>query len=811
MVPLLLATAALGWPSPTRAAGLTFTVVTTSDVDSNCLFAPLVECTLRGAINTANSVPGPDTIAFAIPGDGPHTITPATPLPTLTDPIDINGYSQPGASENTLPVGNNAVLEITIDGVNAGASTDGIVLTSAAGGSTVRGLVVQRFHLGVHILDSDNNTVAGNRIGTDASGTIDRGNAGDGVTIENGDGNTIGGAGPSSRNLISGNDTRGVYIYADSSENKVLGNYIGTDVSGAAALGNLNGVLVHSTQRGRNVIGGLLAGTRNVIAANERSGVYVFSSSDDVIQGNFIGTDVTGMAALGNGIWGVLVSNSTRVLVGGTASGTRNVISGGHYGVSLDDIPFSPPGRETLIQGNYIGTDVTGAGGLGNSLGVYVDPHADVDPHGTIGGTIPGSGNLIAFNRRGGVWLEGAAAVAVLGNSIRENEGLGLDLGAFDGVTPNDLLDADAGANDLQNFPVLTSVTATTDETLVQGSLETVPAGEFRIEFFDNSSCDPSGHGEGEEFLGATSVATDAAGHAPFTFSDSSVPLGHFVTATATDARGNTSEFSPCAVVTVGDSDGDGLTADEEAAAGTDPQDPDSDDDGLNDGDEVHQHRTNPLDADTDDDGLDDGAEIELGTDPLKADTDGDGVPDANDPFPTDPAESKDSDGDGTGDNADTDADNDGVPDAEDAFPTDPSESKDSDGDGTGDNADTDADNDGLPDVDDPKPTDSDADDDGITDGRDVEHIQVKLNGFPNSAFAPPNGAGHRQTMNNLLDQAESAVAARDTAKALSKLQELRSHVDGCGRKADKNDWIVDCAAQVEVRRLIDVLIANLG
>jgi hypothetical protein len=213
--------------------------------------------------------------------------------------------------------------------------------------------------------------------------------------------------------------------------------------------------------------------------------------------------------------------------------------------------------------------------------------------------------------------------------------------------------------------------------------------------------------------------------------------------------------------------------------------------------------------ADADADGLDRCDERTFGSDPRDGDTDDDGTGDGDDAFPTDPAESQDTDGDGTGDNADTDDDGDGVPDADDEFPTDPDESADADGDGTGDNADTDDDNDGLPDADDAAPNDADADDDGLADGEDVEFLQAAIAGLPASAFAPP-GQGTRNAAINRLDAAERRLLKGDVDGALQILGNLVPRVDGCGAIADGNDWISDCTAQLEIRELLELLIANL-
>jgi len=114
-----------------------------------------------------------------------------------------------------------------------------------------------------------------------------------------------------------------------------------------------------------------------------------------------------------------------------------------------------------------------------------------------------------------------------------------------------------------------------------------------------------------------------------------------------------------------------------------------------------------------------------------------------------------------------------------------------------------------LPGLDDPAPHVADADGDGIVDGRDVEHIQSKITGLPVLAFGQ-GGQGYRQALLSQLDQVETRIAAGDVTSALKKLGEIRKHIDGCGTIADRDDWIIDCSAQRDLRRLIDLLIAQL-
>ena len=246
-------------------------------------------------------------------------------------------------------------------------------------------------------------------------------------------------------------------------------------------------------------------------------------------------------------------------------------------------------------------------------------------------------------------------------------------------------------------------------------------------------------------------------------------------------------------VVTVGgeDPDADGLSsACGEVYYGTDPQLADTDDDGLNDGAEVNTHGTDPLDPDSEDDGLNDGDEITYGTDPHDTDTDDDGLTDGDEvhTYHSDPLDG-DSDDDGLTDGAEVNTHH-----------TDPN--------------DADTDDDLLPDGLEVKygsnPLNRDTDGDGLIDGKDVEWIQGFIAGIPDTAIKPPGG-GNRTAMLSLLDDAEALLRKKGKLNAaLDKLTTLRARNDGCGAVPDKNDWILNCMIQTEVRSLVDLLIANV-
>ncbi|PYS56959.1 MAG: hypothetical protein DMF76_23515, partial [Acidobacteria bacterium] len=260
------------------------------------------------------------------------------------------------------------------------------------------------------------------------------------------------------------------------------------------------------------------------------------------IQGNYIGTDVTGTVAVANTNGGIAL-NTFNTIVGGTTPGAGNVISGNHlFGIQFGDPSLiGTTFKGNLIQGNFIGTKADGVSALGNrGYGIDLLDAASNN----IGGTTAGAGNTIAFNTQAAV-TGGETGNAILGNSIFSNGGLGIDLG---GLIANDDCDGDRGSNNKQNFPVISSVLANSTTTTIQGTLNSTANTQFRIEFFANTTCDQSGNGQGRTFLGFTNVTTDASCNASFGFlvPNASV-IGSVITATATDANNNTSEFSACA------------------------------------------------------------------------------------------------------------------------------------------------------------------------------------------------------------------------------------------------------------------------
>ena len=469
---------------------------------------------------------------------------------------DRNGVLIALATATGNKVSGNYIGTAVNGTADLGNTGDGVYLDGApnntVGGTTAgeRNIISGNNRIGVYVLNAAGNKVTGNYIGTNVNGTADLGNTFDGVYLDGAPNNTVGGATAGERNVISGNDRYGVVLFgAAASGNKVSGNFLGTDANGTADLGNtLEGVYIESAPN--NIVGGTIAGERNILSGNDRNGLIVVgpAASGNKVIGNYIGTDVNGTADLGNTFDGVQSVGAPNNLFGGATVGERNVISGNdRYGVVL----FVASATGNKVIGNYIGTDANGTADLGNTLdGVSVQ-----SANNTVGGTTAAEFNLISGNNRNGVaLLIAGTGNAILGNSIFNNSRLAIDLGN-NGITANDALDADTGLNNLQNFPVLSCATSVGGSTTIRGTLNSLPTTAFRIEFFVNDACDASGNGEGQTFLGFQNVTTDASGNATInaTYAQA-LAGGKFITATATRLDGanapvETSEFSACLAV----------------------------------------------------------------------------------------------------------------------------------------------------------------------------------------------------------------------------------------------------------------------
>ncbi|MBL9138576.1 MAG: CSLREA domain-containing protein [Verrucomicrobiales bacterium] len=706
--------------------GATFVVNTADDHDDGSCDA--ADCTLREAILAANQHPGTDTLVFAIPGPGVHTIQPLSPLPLFLESAVVDATTQPGYTDRPI---------IELDGSQAGFAASGLVFTS--GFSEARGLIIHRFEIAAVLLAGSSNRIAGCFIGTDASGTVGLGNGqtDNGAIRIDGDGNLVGGSEILDRNLISGNR---VAIQLFGNRNRIEGNFIGTDVTGTAATpntgfsaigitgsdnriggsdpgaGNLisgNGdpatpwagaaIIVNSGNRNRiqgntigtdlsgslalpnntgilffggedNLVGGLEPGSGNLISGNRMSGIRLDSRStvqgnrigtdrsgttpipnaqagieltgsqnlvggfvpearnlisgnqsfgivacgyhtvSNRIAGNWIGLDATGTIGLGNGgikpVYpgtGIMLCGNLNI-IGGPEVGAGNVISGNGQAIELRGnqngiqgnlMGTDPSGTSlvanfngitlvdaasdnliggalpgfgnviggaesfngaialhgqsvigTRILGNRIGTDITGTIAFPNSFGVTISEASNT----AVGGVAPGEANLIANSINDGVYLVGFSAVnnSIRGNAIHSNgnsgwNGFGIRL---ENQPANDPWDIDEGANHLQNHPVLLQASASPGATLIGGRLDGSPNSTFVIDLYGNAACDPSGFGEGQQYLGESIVTTDASGFGTFSFLlPAGLPVGSSVSATATDPAGNTSAFGPCQTV----------------------------------------------------------------------------------------------------------------------------------------------------------------------------------------------------------------------------------------------------------------------
>jgi CSLREA domain-containing protein len=538
------------------AAAATITVTSTADIaDANDGL-----CTLREAITSANSniasggvageclageAPASDTIEFDISGAGVHTISPSSPMPTISQIVTIDGYTQGTAHANTLSVGNDALLLIEIDGTNVSGNLFNIV---GGGSSTLRGLVVNRLAgTAIYIDSSDSNKVTGNFFGTDPSGNTFQGTTGTPIQIR-GNANVIGGTTPADRNVIVGGggvNAGTILLVGLNGGNFIQGNYIGVSADGATALQPPGGTdAIEILISPNTTIGGTTAGARNVIVGTIR-GIRLGGggqTTNETVQGNYIGTNATGTAGLGG--QGITTDNgASNLTIGGGAAGAGNVISGGSTAIFLGD-----GASAVTIRGNKIGTDASGTQPIpnsGNGIDVQVPGAGSV-----IGGINPGEGNTIAFNCGRGISIGGSTTYtqwAMLGNAIYSNGGLGITLTSSDQPLANDTGDGDTGANNRQNYPMITSAPISAGIATISGTLNSEANKTYRIEFFASDRCDASGFGEGRMFVGTAQATTDDNGNT--SFSEPSLPLpapGVVFTATATDPDGNTSEFSQC-------------------------------------------------------------------------------------------------------------------------------------------------------------------------------------------------------------------------------------------------------------------------
>jgi len=373
---------------------------------------------LRQAIFDANALAGADIINFAIPGAGVQTIAPLSSLPPITGAVTIDGFSQLGAAPATATTPATVLIELS--GASAGVGINGILIIGS--NSTVQGLAINRFsNSGIFIAGntSTGNVVRGNYIGTNPVGTAALANV-SGVVVDNAPGNTIGGSTAADRNIISGNSLFGVWLNNTGAANNIVrGNYIGTNTAGTGAVPN-GGTGIQVQGAPNNTIGGTNLGDRNLISGNG-SGAGVFidaaTATGNTVLGNFIGTDINGTADLGNIGFGVAIRNASNNTIGGNTAGARNIISGNN---ASGVVILNNPATSNAATGNRV---------LGNFIGTDVNGNADLGntftgvsiqnaASNTIGGSTAADRNIISGNDDAGVLIDAANATL---NSVLGN------------------------------------------------------------------------------------------------------------------------------------------------------------------------------------------------------------------------------------------------------------------------------------------------------------------------------------------------------------------------------------------------------
>ncbi|PKP22807.1 MAG: hypothetical protein CVU05_02185 [Bacteroidetes bacterium HGW-Bacteroidetes-21] len=564
----------------------TFTVTNTNDSGTGSLRTAIQNANIYPGSHIINF-----NIAASDPGyisaQGVWRIALASNLPIITHSgILIDGTSQTTFGGNTNLNG----PEIMLNGENENWADYAFHIYNVSN-VTIKGLIIGGFVVGIQIsgTSAQNNVIIGNYIGCNYNATDTLGNT-HGIYILGGPQyNTVGGNTPETRNILSGNNHTGMRI-VNSNYNTVKGNYVGLDRTGTAALRNYDGISIEGTSK-YNLIGGYTAAERNYVSGNNAYGIPVFGAgcNFNTIVGNFVGTDITGTIAIPN-TYGVLFDDGASYnLLGGRQAGAGNLLSGNSaYGLFLYNFGTI---KDTII-GNFIGTDVTGTLSLPNANGIVIDGPSflhtidsniisgnlqmGIDIHiggsdsnivinnkiGTdITGTLPvpnlfdgirigegprwnfigqpGKGNIIAYNGGNGITVMTSAELynTFSENSIFGNTGLGIDLYPM-GITPNDVGDVDTGPNNLMNFPVIDEAFEAA-VTHINGHVDCPASTTIKVEVF-KCALNAPGNGQGKTFLG--SAICDVSGN--FSFATGGAILGDYVCATATDDLGNTSEFS---------------------------------------------------------------------------------------------------------------------------------------------------------------------------------------------------------------------------------------------------------------------------
>lgn len=479
----------------------------------------------------------------------------------------------------------------------------GIVIKSLAnsniiGGTTAldRNIISGNIEIGVYIEAADSNRIIGNYIGTDVSGmnkvSILDVNGNDSLIQGNGvefnivaKHNILGGPSYGERNIISGHKVYGVVYYGHCNNNTTINNFIGTDVTSQNSLPNATGIcfdcasnnndvincvlsgnlgyglfyvtrgteynrllgnmigvdssgtkavpndigMVVSTGTANNIIGGDAPSDRNIFSGNNLSGLMITNqlTENNIIKGNYFGTDVTGTVAIPN-LYGVMFSTYTK----------RNILDNNLISGNLSSgIIFYEEADSNIVINNKIGTDISGINPLPNGAGgIYIDQGAKYNTIGDISNP-----NLIAYNIGGGILVNynHTKFNRLSGNSIFENDGLGIDIFPFGVVNSNDVGDVDDGPAKMMNYPIIDSAIIDSGITYVYGSIDTQNPSSVSIEVFA-AEPDASGFGQGKRFVGT--AIPDYNGK--WSLITELLNNTDILTATATDIDGNTSEFS---------------------------------------------------------------------------------------------------------------------------------------------------------------------------------------------------------------------------------------------------------------------------
>jgi hypothetical protein len=429
--------------------------------------------------------------------------------------VDIFGISNLmlGNSIGTTAGGNgplgNDYFGIELDGNNNTVGGTGSGAGNVISGNSHGGVLIDN--------GASGNQVLGNYIGTDPGAVWSVGNSGNGIEVA-GNNNTIGGTAAGARNFLSGNSKDGVRIDSGASGNQVVGNYVGLLADGTSASPNSIGIEVAGSS---NTVGGAGSGAGNLISGNNTDGMLISGSADQVL-GNTIGVAAKGFQPLANGT-GIVLSGSGNT-IGGTAAGTRNIISGNH-----NDGVLISGGNANQVVGNYIGTTADGSAPMGNGLnGIAVNGSGNF-----IGGG-PGAGNLISGNGGDGVKIDsGASGNHVSANIIGDNPAS--DIGMF-----NHLGIEVAGSNNtvggtFLGFPAGNLIDANEHGMLISGSANQV-FGNSVLSNGTGIEVDGSGNTIGGTFAGARNLISGNGSDGLHINGSGNQVLGNYI---GTNAAGN--------------------------------------------------------------------------------------------------------------------------------------------------------------------------------------------------------------------------------------------------------------------------------